>query len=101
MDVPGSVELDNAEVFGAQNDNEHDQFRNDGGRQNEFSKNNYSAAVTQMEKSQHVTDNVAFTDTMGKFQKISEDEVVQRTELKKSRQAIIAGRLLRIKAEIK
>jgi hypothetical protein len=54
MDVPGSVELDNAEVFGAQNvrnENELDQFRNDGGRQNDYSKNNYLAVGTQMEKS--------------------------------------------------
>ena len=54
-----------------------------------------------MDKNQIIQDNNVFEDALGKFQQISEEELVSDGKLKKSKQAIIAGKLLRIRQEIK
>ena len=61
---------------------------------------NYSRTAAQADKVAIVSDNTVFEDAIGKFQKISAEELTSDLQLKKSKQAIIAGKLLRIRSEI-
>ena len=58
-----------------------------------------SSSVSKHEKDVHMEPN-NFQDSLNKFKQVSDQEMVKRSELKRSKQAIIAGRLLRIKAEM-
>ena len=64
MDVPSSIEIENAEVYGATQGNEASDYKAE--RNLEFSKHNFNKGMTQIDKN-----------------------------------ALIAGRLLRIRSEIK
>lgn len=44
---------------------------------------------------------INFQSSIAKFMQISDQEIEQRNAMKRSRQAVIAGRLLRIRAEMK
>jgi hypothetical protein len=57
--------------------------------------------MTQIDKNAFISDNIVFDEALNKFKKISDEEIESSHQLKKSKQAIIAGRLLRIRSEIK
>jgi len=48
-----------------------------------------------------VSDPINFQSSLNKFAKVSEQEIEQRNALTRSRQAVIASRLLRIKGEMR
>lgn len=67
----------------------------------DFHRHNYSRGIAQTDKNLIIQDSNVYEDSFNKFQKISDNELVADGQLKKSRQAIIAGKLLRIRQEIK
>lgn len=48
-----------------------------------------------------ISDAINFQSSVNKFSEMSEQEIEQRNAVTRSRQAIIAGRLLRIKGEMR
>ena len=60
---------------------------------------NVSSSVAKLEKDVHLEAN-NFKNSLTKFKHISDVEMVKRNESRRSKQAIIAGRLLRIRAEM-
>ena len=48
-----------------------------------------------------VTEPINFQSSIAKFTQISDQEIEHRNAVKRSRQAVIAGRLLRIRAEMR
>jgi hypothetical protein len=57
--------------------------------------------MAQMGRDAIISDNIVYEDALDKFQRISEEQIVSDGQVKKSRQAIIAGKLLSIRNEIK
>lgn len=99
MEISSAVEIENAEVFGMAPTSEADAGRVD--RNIDYQKQaNYSRSTATVDKIAIVSDNTVFEDSIGKFQKISEEELTSDNQLKKSKQAIIAGKLMRIRSEI-
>ena len=48
-----------------------------------------------------ITEPIVFQKSIAKFTQISDQEIEHRNAVKRSRQAVIAGRLLRIRAEMR
>ena len=82
MDVPSAIEIENAEVYGATvgQDVESRSERNI-----EYSKHNYNRGMAQIDKNALISDNIVFEDALGKFQKISEEQIDSQNQLKKSK----------------
>lgn len=73
MDVPSSIEIENAEVYGATQGNEASDYKAE--RNLEFSKHNFNKGMTQIDKNALISDNIVFDDALSKFKKISDEEI--------------------------
>lgn len=96
MKIASGVEIDNAEVFGTSADRDLDALKNDFRSMEQQKLHQYSRGGGHIGKGEIVEDANVFEDAMDKFQKISDEQIVSDGQLKKSKQAIIAGKLLRI-----
>jgi len=70
-------------------------------QQNMVSKVSTSGVADRNAYREIVNDPINFQSSIAKFTQVSEEEIEHRAAVKRSRQAVIAGRLLRIRGEMR